>query len=145
MCLTTLYLYSMVVIMQNSQEKVELVDLQKIKVNAMKMGKFVRTEIKFILRKNGGQIPSSLAVGRLLWWGRQTKCLQFIKFLKFNNFNSKACLGCLNGLMMPVDKQPVFEGNIIVRLVFQTWKPYIPRQSLLLGTILFNDNILYGY
>ena len=45
-------------------------------------------EINFVLRKNGGHMPSSLG-GRLIvevrQTGRQTKYLQFTKFLKFNN------------------------------------------------------------
>ena len=49
----------MVVIMQNTQEKA---DLQKMKVNATK---FVRTEINFVLGKNGGHRSSSLG-GRLI-------------------------------------------------------------------------------
>ena len=52
----------MVVIMQNVQEKA---DFQKTRVNATKTRKvraarFVRTEINFVLGKNGGHTPSSL-------------------------------------------------------------------------------------
>ena len=86
-------------------------------------------------------MPSSLG-GRLIvlvrQGGRQTKILQFATF-KIYNFNSKAHLGCLNGFMVPVGLHiymwPVFEGNIIVWLVFQTQKVIcIPCQSLLLST-----------
>ena len=49
----------MVVIMQNTQEKA---DLQKAKVNAMKITK---VEINYALGKNGGNRPSSLS-GRLI-------------------------------------------------------------------------------
>ena len=44
--------------MQNSTQ--EMADLQKTKVNAIKITKFVRTEINFVQRKNGGYMPSSL-------------------------------------------------------------------------------------
>ena len=35
---------------------------------------------------------------------------------------------------VPIDKRPVFEGNVIVRLILIHGKPYIPCQSLLLST-----------
>ena len=38
-----------------------------------------------------------------------------------------------------IDKWPVFEGSIIVRLFFRHGKPHIPCQSLLLSTIVLND------
>ena len=47
----------LVVIMQNLPEKA---DLQKMKVNATKITRFVRTDINFVLEKNGGYRPSSL-------------------------------------------------------------------------------------
>ena len=51
--LTYIY-FSMVVIMQNTQEKA---DLQKTKVNATKITK---VRVDFVLGKNGGHRPSSL-------------------------------------------------------------------------------------
>ena len=52
----------MVEIMQNTQEKA---DLQKTKVNAMKITEIRADGNKFILGKNGGHRPSSLG-GRLI-------------------------------------------------------------------------------
>ena len=49
--------FSMVVIMQNTQEKA---DLQKTKVNAMKIIKFRADGNKLCTGKNGGHKPSSL-------------------------------------------------------------------------------------
>ena len=40
---------------------------------------------------------------------------------------------------VPVDKWPVFEGNVIVKLFFRHGKPYILYQSLLLSTIILKD------
>ena len=98
----------MVLIMQNTQEKA---DLQKTKVNAMKIRK---TEINFVLGKNGGYMPNSFS-GSLIFVvrqaggqaggraggqaGRQNKYLQFTKFLTFDNLNSKVLFGYLNGFV----------------------------------------------
>ena len=85
----------------------------------------MRTEINFVLVKNGGHRPNSLGC-RLIAVVRQADDLFAVcKILKFDNFNCKARLGCLNGFMVPIalyiiDKQPVFEGNVIERLVFHT-------------------------
>ena len=59
----------------------------------------MRTEINFILGKNGGHRPSSLG-GRLILVVRQAdKNLAVSKILKFGKLNLKARLGCLNGFM----------------------------------------------
>ena len=86
----------MVVIMQNTQEKA---NLQKTKINAKKIRKFVQAEMNFVLEKNGGNMPSSLG-GRLIFVvrqaGRRSSCsLQFFKFYNFNFY-----VGCLNRLMV---------------------------------------------
>ena len=71
------------------------------------------------------------------------KMLAVTKVLKFNNFNSKAhtfrLFEWIYGAdsFVPIDKWPVFEGNIIIRLVFQTWEAI---HSLWLSTIVINDN-----
>ena len=58
------------------------VNLQKMKINATETGKFVRTEINFILGKNGGCMPSSLG-GRLIVMVRQAgKNLAVCKIFK---------------------------------------------------------------
>ena len=49
----------MVVVMQNIQRKV---NLQEMKVNVMKQGRFVLTEMNFVLEKNGGHKPRGLWV-----------------------------------------------------------------------------------
>ena len=41
---------------------------------------------------------------------------------------------------IPIDKRPVFKGNVIVRLCFRHGKSYIPYQSTLLSTIILNDS-----
>ena len=51
----------------------------------------------------------------------------FAIFLKFDNFNSKATFKLFEWIFgansfVSIDKWPVSEGNIIVRLVFQTWE-----------------------
>ena len=53
------------------------------------------------------------------------KYLQSTKFLKFDSFISKACLGCFEWIygansFVPINKWPVFEGNIIVGLFSDT-------------------------
>ena len=59
----------------------------------------MRTEINFVLGKNGGYMPSGLG-GRLIVVVRQAdENLAVSKNLKFSNFNLKAHLGCLNGFM----------------------------------------------
>ena len=82
-------------------------------------------EINFVLGKM--EVIGSVVevVGRLLWSGRETKCLQFTKFLKFDNFNSKACLGCLNRFMVPITLYQYINGHYLketffVKAVFQT-------------------------
>ena len=59
-------------------------------------------------------------VGQLLLSGSEAgmqcnKILAVYKIIKFDNFNSKACLGCLNGLVL-IDSWPAFGGKLIVRL-----------------------------
>ena len=68
--------------------------------------RFVETKVNYILGKNGGHMPSSLAVGQLLWSSieaaRQAgkQILAVYKKFKIQTFNSKACLGCLEGFMV---------------------------------------------
>ena len=78
----------MVVIMQNTQKPIFV----KTKVNATKITKVRGDGNKFRTAWERMEAIGSVveAVGRLLWSGRQTKCLQLTKFLKFDNFNSKA-------------------------------------------------------
>ena len=52
-------------------------------------------------------------------------CLQFTKFLKFDDFSCKTMFRLFEWIygansLVPIDKRPVFERNVIVRLVFQT-------------------------
>ena len=57
--------------------------------------------------------------------GRQTKILQFVKFLNSISIQSMFRLfECIYGVnsFVPIDIQPVFEGNAIVRLFFQRWE-----------------------
>ena len=83
----------MVVIMQNSTQ--EIADLQKTKVNAIKVTK---------VRADGNKLRTGkewrLYGGRSFIVIRQAdENLAVNKNLKFGNFNLKACLGCLNGFM----------------------------------------------
>ena len=59
----------------------------------------MRTEINFVLGKNGGYTPSSLGGRSFIVVRQADENLALAKFLKFGNFNEKARLGCLNGFM----------------------------------------------
>ena len=89
----------MVVIMQNTQVKA---DLQKRKVNAIKIRKACVDGNKLHTGKNGGQMPSSLGCRSIIVVRQADECLQFTRILKFDNFISNTCLGCLNGFKMPI-------------------------------------------
>ena len=66
--------------MQNSTQ--EIADLQKTKVNTIKMKRFMRMEINFILGKNGGYIPSSLGGRSFIVVRQADKNLAIIKNFK---------------------------------------------------------------
>ena len=92
--------------MQNSTH--EIADLQKTKVNAIKITKVRANGNKFHTGKEWRlyvRMPSSLG-GRSFIVVRQadenlavSKNLQLAKILKLGNFNLKARFGCLNGFM----------------------------------------------
>ena len=69
----------------------------------------MRTEIRFALGKNEDFMLNTLG-GRSIVVVRQTKILQLAKF-KFDNFNS-ACLGCLNGFMVPIASYQRYMSSI---------------------------------
>ena len=87
----------------------EKANLQKTKVHATKISKVCVDTIKLCTKKEWRPNAqySSLAVGQLLWSGRQAgigkqNACSFTKYLKYGNFNSKVCLGCLNKFIAPI-------------------------------------------
>ena len=85
-----------------------------------KYERFVRTEINFVLGKNGSRRPSSLDSRSIVVVSvsEQDEMLVVFKKFKFDNFDSKACLSFLNGFMMLIASYQcsILKENIVVRL-----------------------------
>ena len=62
----------------------------------------MRTEINFVVGKNGGRRPSSLGCRSIVVLRQADDLLAAYKVIKFDNINCKARLGCLNGFLVPI-------------------------------------------
>ena len=70
-------------------------------------------EINFVLGKNRGCSPSSLGCRSIVVVRQADNLLAVYKILKFDNFNCKACLGCLNGFMVPIASYQWINGQYL--------------------------------
>ena len=83
--------------MQNSTH--EIADLQKMKVNTIKIRKVCADGNEFHTGKEWRLMSSGLGGRSILVVRQVDKILQLSKILKFGNFNLKARSNCLNQFM----------------------------------------------
>ena len=105
----------------------------------------MRTEINFILGKNGGRRHSSLGCRLIVVVRQADELLAVYKIFKIRQLQSWSTFRLFEWIygansFVTIDERPVFEGNVIVRLVFHTQEAiYSMSIPILLSTIILND------